>query len=208
MSGALTIQIEARPLDQIEAELAVVGSFSDERPLRGATGRADWRLCGLVSDLLASEHLTGERGQVLLTPSQGRLRAERVLWLGLGARGRFRPASLRKISAEAMVRSAGLGIRNLAMAPLGFSPEDFPGHAEDLLSGVALGTRQSGQRIRLTLSLPPAQADRAFQALHSLGEIPETRDLALIITPPSSRIPEGRFLNDVTSPPLSRTHRY
>lgn len=208
MSGALTIQIESRPLDQIEAELVVVGSFRDERPLRGDAGRADWRLCGLVSDLLGSGRLSGKRGDVLLTPSFGRIRAPHVLWLGLGDRARYRPGSLRKISGEAVLRAVDLGVRSVAMAPLGVAPDDFPRHAEALVGGLALGARAVDHRLRLRLCLPREAAEGALRALERVAEAPGLRDLTLVLVPLPRDAPAGRTADARRAPSTPILHRY
>jgi hypothetical protein len=66
----------------------VLPVFKDDRPLRGAAGLADWRLCGRLSRLVKSSRATAEAGEALLLPPGRRLRFSRILWFGLGdARG-------------------------------------------------------------------------------------------------------------------------
>ncbi|RMH36626.1 MAG: hypothetical protein D6689_22150 [Deltaproteobacteria bacterium] len=67
----------------------VVGFFSDERPLRGAAGLADWRLCGRLSRLIKAGRLSGRRGETLLLPPGRRLPFARALVFGFGDSGRF-----------------------------------------------------------------------------------------------------------------------
>src|SRR5438874_9265009 len=56
--------------DQLEGapEALVLPFFSDERPLRGAAGLCDWRLCGRLSRLLASGRVQGQWGETTLYP--------------------------------------------------------------------------------------------------------------------------------------------
>ena len=42
----------------------------DERPLGGASGFLDWRLCGELSKILASGYFVGAPGDKLLLPSE------------------------------------------------------------------------------------------------------------------------------------------
>ncbi len=208
MSARLSVEIETRPLDQIEVELVVVGSFNDERPLRGGAGRADWRLCGLVSDLLASGRLSGDRGEVLLTPSFGRIRAERILWFGLGSQSRYRPGSLRKFCAEAVVRAGQLGLRSLGIAPLGFTPDDFPRYAEAFLTGAAIGTRQLDRALCLRVPLPEDEAEAAYWALEKVTNAPEVQEMALTLARPESSLPRGVPRGRTRRGSRSVPHRY
>ncbi len=73
-----------------EVERAMVASslllpiFGDERPLRGAAGLVDWRLCGRLSRLVRAGRLAGTRGETLMMPPGRRLRFGRIVLFGLG----------------------------------------------------------------------------------------------------------------------------
>lgn len=71
--------------DQVKTDALVLTVFSDERPLRGAAGLADWRLCGQLSRLLKKQRVQGEQGETVLMPLSGRLPFERLFLFGLGA---------------------------------------------------------------------------------------------------------------------------
>ncbi|HEY4244210.1 MAG TPA: M17 family peptidase N-terminal domain-containing protein [Kofleriaceae bacterium] len=74
--------------DETARDCLVLPVFKDDRPLRGAAGLADWRLCGRLSRFLKGQRATGEAGETLLLPPGRRLRFSRILWFGLGdARG-------------------------------------------------------------------------------------------------------------------------
>ena len=64
----------------------VLSAFADERPLRGAAGLADWRLCGRLSALLKRQRFTGTGGETLMIPPGRRLPFSRILVFGLGER--------------------------------------------------------------------------------------------------------------------------
>ena len=70
--------------DETARDTLVLPVFKDDRPLRGAAGLADWRLCGRLSRLVRSNKATAEAGETLLLPPGRRLRFARVLWFGLG----------------------------------------------------------------------------------------------------------------------------
>ena len=56
----------------------------DERPLSGATGFLDWRLCGGLSKILGSGFFVGAPGDKLLLPTDARVPARKVFAMGLG----------------------------------------------------------------------------------------------------------------------------
>lgn len=59
----------------------------DERPLGGAAGFVDWRLCGALSRQLKSGFFEGRPGERLLVPSQGAVTPAKVFAVGLGRSG-------------------------------------------------------------------------------------------------------------------------
>jgi len=70
--------------DESARDSLVLPVFKDDRPLRGAAGLADWRLCGRLSRLVKANRATAEAGETLLLPPGRRLRFSRILWFGLG----------------------------------------------------------------------------------------------------------------------------
>ncbi|MET0286403.1 MAG: M17 family peptidase N-terminal domain-containing protein [Polyangiales bacterium] len=104
-------------LDSLRTELLIVPVFSDERPLRGAAGLADWRLCGRLSELLVQGQLRGELDDALLMPPPDkRLAAERLLCLGLGARAEVDAGRLRTYLRTLVDRALGMRVRTMAVA--------------------------------------------------------------------------------------------
>jgi len=70
--------------DEADHDTLLLPIFCDERPLRGAAGLADWRLCGRLTRLIKSGRASGARGETLLLPAGRRLRFRRLLMFGLG----------------------------------------------------------------------------------------------------------------------------
>jgi len=112
---------DLRRLDEVSADALSLPFFSDERPLRGALGLVDWRLCGRVSDLLARGPLTGAAGETLLLPTGGRLPMEKVFLHGLGASSRF--------GEEVFDAAAGRMLETLANAHVRTSLWSLPGRS-------------------------------------------------------------------------------
>jgi hypothetical protein len=83
------IASSSQNLDELQTELIVLPFFSDERPLRGATGLIDWRLCGTLSRKLMAGYLDGRFGEKALVSTPQNLKSEGVLLVGLGASTAF-----------------------------------------------------------------------------------------------------------------------
>jgi hypothetical protein len=70
--------------DETARDCLVLPVFKDDRPLRGAAGLADWRLCGRLSRLVKASRASADAGEALLLPPGRRLRFRRLMWFGLG----------------------------------------------------------------------------------------------------------------------------
>jgi len=144
-SPTLRVGLETRPLERVPARLALAGVFVDDRPLRGAAGRADWRLCGLLSELLVAESMTGSVGEVTLVGTSGRLASEALLVVGLGLRRDFDAAAYERAVRTVFERVAGLAAETVVVGSLGVEPEQWASHARGFVDGAlaGLGTRSA-----------------------------------------------------------------
>ena len=70
--------------DETLRDCLVLPVFRDDRPLRGAAGLVDWRLCGKLSRLLKANKASADAGETMLLPPGRRLKFSRILWFGLG----------------------------------------------------------------------------------------------------------------------------
>jgi leucyl aminopeptidase len=169
VTAPIELSVDTAPFERIEADLAVAGFFLDERPLRGAAGRADWRLCGLVTDLVGEGRLRGKVGEATLIPSMGRLGAERVLLLGLGRRSAFRAGRARDASHAAVSRGLALGAESVVVAFPTDGPEAFATHASGFVRGAIEAAReadlQSRGGLRLCVAMAPGQAKQGAESL-------------------------------------------
>jgi hypothetical protein len=82
---ALTVlPLDLSRWDETARDTLVLPVFKSDRPLRGAAGLVDWRLCGRFSRMLKGNRATAEAGETILMPPGRRLRFQRILWFGLG----------------------------------------------------------------------------------------------------------------------------
>ncbi|GMV41497.1 MAG: hypothetical protein AMXMBFR64_32130 [Myxococcales bacterium] len=82
-------------IDQLQHETLVVSHFREDRPLRGLAGLIDWRMNGTLNRYVRQGRTTGEAQEVVMIPGHKRLRYQRILVLGLGARREFTPEQYR-----------------------------------------------------------------------------------------------------------------
>lgn len=191
MSRGLSVQIDPLPLERVEVELVAAGYFADQRPLRGGAARADWRLCAQVSNLLLDKQLAGEAGEAVLLPSGGRLRAPRVLLLGLGRRASYGLPQVQDAVRELVLRATALGVRSLGLSGPGIIAGDFARHAEAILAGALEAMKEARRSFRLVLVLPPEEARAAARALEEAAA-GLRRDVPLeLLTGAPKRRPRG-----------------
>jgi cytosol aminopeptidase family protein len=102
---------DLRRLDSAGAEVCVASLWSDERPARGFAGLLDWRLGGRLAALMQSGFMVGRRGEVLLVPGKPQVPFEKVVMVGLGARGAFGEDGFREAIVRISTTLEGLRVR-------------------------------------------------------------------------------------------------
>ncbi len=112
-------------LDELQTELVVLPFFSDERPLRGAAGLIDWRLCGALSRKLMAGYIDGKFGEKALVTAPSKMKSEGLLLVGLGSSIDFDENVAKRASAliagalrEAKVSTAALVLPGRSMGVL------------------------------------------------------------------------------------------
>jgi hypothetical protein len=199
MSGSLSIELDPGPIDRTPADVAVIALFASERPLRGGSGRADWRLCGRLSELLVSGKLAGTPGEAALISSGGGLRAPLLLVLGAGPRAAFDAPRLHALTRDGVCRALNLGACSIAFP---FPDRTLGGlaleqHAEALRGAAAAGvaSRRGATQLVLRLVVPRDEARRTAEALRAVrtADLPSAISLRLP-RPPGPRpagVPAG-----------------
>ncbi len=88
----------------------------DERPLSGATGFLDWRLCGQLSKILGSGFFVGAPGDKLLVPSDERVPARKVFAVGLGRAQGVTALGLEHALTQSAAMLTRAGVASVALA--------------------------------------------------------------------------------------------
>ncbi len=110
-------------IDQAAAESLCLFVASDERPLTGLAGLADWRLSGRLSRLLRAGLLTGDAGEAVLTQPGARMGFRKLFLFGLGSSDQSEASLVLRI-ADALRQLVQAGVREAALhLPSRVSPE-------------------------------------------------------------------------------------
>ena len=194
MSVVLALEIETSSLEQVIVDVLVTPFFSCDRPLRGPAARADWRLCGLLSERLQREQLTGARGEAALIPTAGRMKSPVLLAIGLGPRSDFGEEILREVARNAAERLLGLrsGIVGIALPGEAASRLDTSRAAGVVLEGVAGVLSEHPSALRLRLVVSPEEAGRTRSGLLETASRLSSSQLAIRLERSSGAPPYRR----------------
>jgi hypothetical protein len=146
-------------LEEIRTDILVLFHPEDEPAPRGRLGRLDWILLGVLSRLRARGKFTGERGtSALLSPNQ-KLKAERVLVMGLGRRADFSMTAFYRLSYETARTVLDLHCSYISLdLPFRLFPDESPEklrHA--FLEGFAAELKRGRPDVDFSVSaLPPS----------------------------------------------------
>ena len=172
MSAGLAIELETGPIERARVDLVIVGFSTTDRPLRGAAGCVDWRLCGRLSRLIASGRIEGHAGEAALLPGGGGLRAPLLLALGLGPAAMLGPAAAAAFARDAVGRGLALRAGRLALAlppgELGDLALRLRLEAVAIGAGEALAARREGRAATLVLLAAREDGVRMHEVLRTL----------------------------------------
>ncbi|MEM7408961.1 MAG: M17 family peptidase N-terminal domain-containing protein [Myxococcota bacterium] len=193
------LAVASTSIERVRGDLVVIPLFSDERPLRAAAGRVDWRLCGHLSRLFADGTLSGEAGEAVLIPGGGGLRAPRVMGLGVGTRRALADsAAWTAWAKDALGRSQRLGARRIALA----LPECREAVAERLQELAAVLSEETASELWICLEGADQISGNAWlDRTARRGRFPQLEIQPL----PEGRIPPGSSLRSRAGAPDARS---
>jgi hypothetical protein len=187
----LRIEVEGTALERIAADVAGVALFRDERPLRGGAGRADWRLCGRISSLVADGRLRGEPGESALVTTFGGMRARLLLVLGAGPREDFDARAFETLIQSAVAHAFALQVGRLALcfAEGARGQAASEARASGLVAGAAAaaGAAPPGAQLELVLSAAPEEVARAIELLRRARPGPPRQPVVLRLSTAGAR---------------------
>jgi hypothetical protein len=198
-ASSLHLELSATAPERIRADLLAVRVCRAARPRRGAAGRADWRLCGRLSRLVAERRLGGQPGEAVLAASFGGLAVPLVLALGVGPRSAFDASGLQAFAGESVRRALALRVPTLAL-PMPAETAEGAGlgeREERLLFGAAdaLASRPPSQpsELRLVVLVREDELPRALDLLRTSKPVHLPASVSLRSSEPGERSsPRGR----------------
>lgn len=110
------VPLDLARIDQLRVEAVFLPFFSDERPLRGAAGLLDWRLCGALSALVEAGRSSGREGELTMLLGRARLPFDKVVLVGEGAWASFTPEVAGRVSAQILDAASALRLKGFACA--------------------------------------------------------------------------------------------
>jgi len=81
----LDLRLTHRFLDQLWCQAVVAFLFKDKSLLTGYLSRLDEKLTGTLTQLIDRNFLSGKRDELILVASQQRIKADKLLFVGLGS---------------------------------------------------------------------------------------------------------------------------
>ncbi|MDP6613257.1 MAG: M17 family peptidase N-terminal domain-containing protein, partial [Candidatus Hydrothermarchaeota archaeon] len=95
----MEVEVVVGKLEDVGEAVAVIMAFKG-RKIEGELKKADKLLGGAITDAFGEE-FTGKQNQILELPTYGRLRAKKLLIVGLGERKEFALDGMRQAAGKA-----------------------------------------------------------------------------------------------------------
>ena len=138
----MKIKVVAGDITKHEVGAIAVNLFQGVTSPGGATGAVDAALGGAISTLIEQGEISGKRGELTLIHTFGKMRADRVLVVGLGKQEDFDEEAVRAVSAAACRRLKELPGNSAAMIAhgAGIGGMDARSSGRSIAEGNILGT--------------------------------------------------------------------
>ncbi len=163
--------VSSRAIDQQPTELIAVFFFEDERPLRSEARLVDWLMDGMISSRLDQGFMTGRLLETTLIPATEKVKAEKILLIGLGETAAFDYGRMRELAEKVIATCLGLQIHDLVLALP--SPQQFGLEWTKLtaamMEGIGAGLQKRDQRrhLRVRFSGGSAYCDQIVRGANT-----------------------------------------
>lgn len=97
----MKIEILNKKINDFKGDLVIVNLFEGVRRPAGATGAVDKALDGMITEIIKKGELTGKLGETIVIHTFKKIKADKVLILGLGKQKEFNTETIRKTAALA-----------------------------------------------------------------------------------------------------------
>jgi hypothetical protein len=166
----MKVERYTRSLDELTTDLIVASLFETDRPPRGVSGLADWRLNGFISRQILGGSVKGTKDEWVLLPLHKRLSARRLLLVGLGRKEDFSIMQARHVAYKLAKLLKGLGTIDVAISLPPSFDENEPGDTERAVADV-LKQSQLRDDLLVRWLLPPTEEPLPLVAAPETGSI-------------------------------------
>ena len=138
-------KILSEPIDKMPSDTLVLSVFNDEKPLKGANGLIDWRLCGKISKMVMAGTISGRYKESTLILSKNP-RMPRILVVGLGGSKDFNEKRLADIAQFIGKKLKNVGAKKVSLAIPGSSyfPQNYTKSTEVIIKAFADSYEKNG----------------------------------------------------------------
>jgi leucyl aminopeptidase len=149
------------PLADIAAQTLVLFHLEDEPAPRARLGWVDWVLLGPVARLRARGKFAGARGSSALLSPAGKIKAERVLVIGLGRRRELTLTHLYRLSYQVAQTILSLGCTTIALEipARAFPREPFHRLRKKFLEGFTAELKRGRPGVAFSVATLPPESD-------------------------------------------------
>jgi leucyl aminopeptidase len=135
------------------SDTLVLSIFKDEKPLKGANGLVDWRLCGRISKLIMDKSVTGRYKETTLVLSSENKRIPKILIVGLGKAENFNENKLNDIAHFIAKTLKNVNAKKISLAIPGSSyfPQNYAKSAEIMITAFADSYEKKGNLLEMVI---------------------------------------------------------
>lgn len=134
----MKINVLNQNITDFHGDVVIVNLFQNTKALSGATRSIDKKLGGLITKLIADREITGKLGETAVLHTSGKLRAAKVIVVGLGKKDDLDYDTVRKAAAAAAKRARDIRAKNVGTLVHGAGHLDPVRGAQSLVEGIVL----------------------------------------------------------------------
>jgi len=112
----MEIKVEHGKIKDIDADILVIGTFEDDKKFTGSVDQIDIALDREISTLLEMGDINGELDEITVIYTFGKIKAKRIIVVGLGMKDAFDLEGVRVAAANAIKKSRNLKAETIAIS--------------------------------------------------------------------------------------------
>lgn len=109
----MKIKIQQGKLEKFAGDLIVVNLFQGIKQSGAGTGAVNRVLGGLITKMIKEEGFEGKEGEMMIIPTFGKIKAKKILLLGMGQQEKFDLDAVRRVTAVSVKKARELKMRRV-----------------------------------------------------------------------------------------------